>query len=435
MNKPKLLIVSTFDELCGIAGYTRALLTQIDDIFECEVFDLDQYFMRSADPKLVKIADAQIDELCNRLNQFDAVNIQLEHGTLGQQPRDIARRFEKIAHAAPRLSVTFHTVLQGQFREQLASVLGRGWRGASGILPLLASARRDYYLNYRILKAIRNKQQANASAVITHTKRDARNIHYINGIKNVFHHPLVFHRSSEIERIKSRNYNDDFPMLRGLPHGAKIIGLFGFLSPYKGFEVALKALRHLPDDWHIALFGGLHPNEIRKGVKLNAYIETLLKEIRGGETFLDNIAGDNIKIDLSLEKLDNLFTNPQDMAGRVHFVGSLSDQQFANATMMCDCAVFPYEEVGQSASGPISIAIEMGVRIIASRTRAFLQLERYFPGRIEFFEIGNHIELAQRILSEPEQNLKIEQAQWTAITNADTYAKANGIGDMNVILK
>ncbi|MBV1706456.1 MAG: hypothetical protein KGQ37_04535 [Hyphomicrobiales bacterium] len=427
MTKPKLLIVSTFDELCGIAGYTRALLPQLDDIFECEVFDLDQYFMRGTDPKLVKIADAQIDALCQRLDQFDAVNIQLEHGTLGHRPRDIARRFEKIAAAAPRLSVTFHTILQDQFREHLASLLKKGWRAAPGILSLLASARREYYLNHRILKAIRDKQQANASAVITHTKRDARNIEYVNGIKNVFHHPLVFHRSSDIEKIKNANYRDDFPMLRGLPQGAKIIGLFGFLSPYKGFEVALKALRHLPDDWHIALFGGLHPNEIRKGVKINAYIATLLKEIRGGETFLGNVAADNIKIDLSLQNMDNLFVNPQDMASRVYFVGSLSDQQFANAMLLCDCTVFPYEEVGQSASGPVSIAIEMGVRIIASRTRAFMQLERYFPGRIEFFEIGNHVELAQRILSEPKHEGKFAPPQWTAATNADIYARANGL--------
>jgi hypothetical protein len=34
---------------------------------------------------------------------------------------------------------------------------------------------------------------------------------------------------------------------------------------------------------------------------------------------------------------------------------------------------------------------------LLSRTQGFLQLGRYFPDRLEYFDIGNHLELASRL--------------------------------------
>jgi len=95
--KPSLAVVSTFDELCGIAGYTRALVRQLEPHFALEVFDLDQFFMRSTNSGVRKKADAMIEEFCRRLKTFDSVNIQLEHGTLGAKRSDIIKRFNMIA--------------------------------------------------------------------------------------------------------------------------------------------------------------------------------------------------------------------------------------------------------------------------------------------------------------------------------------------------
>jgi hypothetical protein len=71
------------------------------------------------------------------------------------------------------------------------------------------------------------------------------------------------------------------------------------------------------------------------------------------------------------------------------------------AMALCDTVVLPYLEVGQSSSGPIAIALEMGCRVIASRTHTFLQYARYHPGRIEFFDIGNYAELADLLRADP----------------------------------
>src|SRR6266852_2289895 len=110
-RRESLAIVSTGSRLCGIAAYTAALQRQLGDAFDITVFDLDQYLLRSSHRRVRKLADRHIKEICDAIRAFDVVNLQLEHGTLGRHGRDIYRRFCWLTAAAPRLSVTFHTLL------------------------------------------------------------------------------------------------------------------------------------------------------------------------------------------------------------------------------------------------------------------------------------------------------------------------------------
>jgi hypothetical protein len=110
-RRESLAIVSTRSKLCGIAAYTTALRRQLGDAFDITVFDLDQYLMRNGHRRVRKLADRRIKEICRALRRFDAVNLQLEYGTLGRNGKDIHRRFCWLTDAAPRLSVSFHTLL------------------------------------------------------------------------------------------------------------------------------------------------------------------------------------------------------------------------------------------------------------------------------------------------------------------------------------
>src|SRR5947207_6919542 len=109
-RRETLAIVSTDSTLCGIAAYTAALRRQLNQAFDITVFDLDQYLLRSTHRRVRRLGDRHIKEICRALGVFDAVNLQLEHGTLGRDARDIDRRFGWLVTAAPRLSVTFHTL-------------------------------------------------------------------------------------------------------------------------------------------------------------------------------------------------------------------------------------------------------------------------------------------------------------------------------------
>src|SRR6516162_5111605 len=122
---------------------------------------------------------------------------------------------------------------------------------------------------------------------------------------------------------------------------------------------------------------------------------------------------------------DLLTEHPKDLSDRIHFLGAQRDAEFLSGMAICDAVVFPYLEVGQSSSGPISQALELGCRIIASRTHAFLQFSRYHQNMIEFFDIGNHLELAARILARPQFDAQERCLVFNTATNKSVYLAAN----------
>jgi len=99
-----------------------------------------------------------------------------------------------------------------------------------------------------------------------------------------------------------------------------------------------------------------------------------------------SVPGVSFAVDGSMRDL--LVEHPKDLSRRIHFLGAQSDADFLSGMAVCDAVVFPYLEVGQSSSGPISQSLELGCRVIASRTHTFLQFAKYHPETIEFFDIS-----------------------------------------------
>jgi len=87
----------------------------------------------------------------------------------------------------------------------------------------------------------------------------------------------------------------------------------------------------------------------------------------------------------------------ENVTERVHFCGAPGSDEFNELLAACDAVVLAYAEVGQTSSGPAALALDMQVPLICSRTKCFRELDRFEPGILSFFEIGNHVELAQRI--------------------------------------
>lgn len=426
-HRPRLAIISTYDELCGIAGYTRALEKQIQVDMDVQVFDLDQYLLRSPHRRVQRMADRHIKNIALNLSKFDSVNIQLEYGTLGRTVSQIMRRFRILVRAAPALSVTFHTILD-EVSDLAGRVLHQISRARLGAATLTAlDAFRSSALSAGVYAELRRQQRRKPVRVITHTKRDMRLLRDVHRLSDVDHHPLSFVSAEAAAALRAKASRDAFPIMKQLPPGAKLIGTFGFLSPYKGFETAVEALRYLPEDHHLLIFGGIHPQAIARNLPRDAYIERLLEEGRIGQTVIDTLRGEggttNLTLDASATAL--LARHPQDLHHRVHFMGVLDDAQFMTAMALCDSVVLPYLEVGQSSSGPISMALEMGCRVIASRTRAFLQYARYHPDRIEFFDIGNFAELAQRIAAGPPPAPADRALAYNSATNAALYLRVS----------
>jgi glycosyltransferase involved in cell wall biosynthesis len=423
-KKPKLAVVSTFDDLCGIAGYTRFLLKQIESDFDVEVFDLDQFFMRSTNKRVRKIADQMIRDFCARAKTFDFVNIQLEHGTLGRNWRDIIRRFRWIAEASPALSVTVHTMFPYETLDYSAVARELARLRLPRALAMVASGR-NARMNRAMCRTLRRLSKDKTVNVIVHTRRDMRVMRHVHGLPSVFDHPLSFLNASDAASLRATSTRSTILGLSPLPQSAKLIGVFGFLSEYKGFDVVIRAMHLLPEDYHLLIFGGVHPHEIRQEQKIYPYVRALLNETYVDKSVFDALADKSVSLAIDSTNTALLIDHPKNIGQRIHFLGAQTDEGFAKGMAVCDHVVVPYLEVGQSSSGVLSIALDMGSRIIAARNHAFMQFARYHPNSIEFFEIGNHLELAERILAAPAYPPEGRPNAYNVSTSRAVYVAAN----------
>jgi glycosyltransferase involved in cell wall biosynthesis len=431
-GRKRFALISTYDELCGIAAYTRSLERQLGDVFDVTVFDLDQYLLRSTHGRVRKFGDKHIQDICREIRDYDAVNLQLEHGTLGRNCRDIHRRFSWILRAAPRLSVTFHTVFQCEafnFQEFINEILRFNFSRA---IAMRSTYNREHLLSAGLASRLRRAQRFKPVALIVHTRRDLKHMKYVHGMRNVHDHPLSFLSAAEAQNIRQVASREQFGVLNAVPKDTKLIGVFGFLGRYKGFDTVVRALHHLPKEYHLLIFGGVHPNEIRPHQAIDPVVSSLYDAGYVDTSVAERIRGSSgatapavsVAVDGSMRDL--LIEHPKDLSDRIHFLVAQSDGSFLAGMAICDAVVFPYLEVGQSSSGPISLAVELGCRVIASRTHTFLQFARYHQKLIEFFDIGNHLELAGRILARPQFELGERLPVFNIETNKAIYFAANG---------
>ncbi len=433
-RRETLAIVSTSSKLCGVAAYTAALRRQLDNSFDITVFDLDQYLLRSSHRRVRQLGDRHVKEICRAIRDCDAVNLQLEYGTLGRDGSDIYRRFRWLTNAAPRLSVTFHTLLMPPSFDLISYARALIKVDLKSVFRIQSNFRRTRSLSLGIASQLRRLQRRKPVSAVVHNRRDLHDVRYFYGIDRVFDHPLSYLGPGEVDAICSAASRRRFPMLDRLEPDATLIGVFGFLNEYKGIMTAIQALRRLPDNHHLLVFGGIHPQEIAPRQARHPYLSSLFENAHIDASFYDYLIETGSKgapqlvvnADQGLREL--METHPRDLSSRIHFMGALGEADFLSGMAICDAVVFPYLEVGQSSSGPISQALELGCRIIASRTHTFLEFAEYHKDAVEFFDIGNHLELAGRLLAErqfaPRQGLPAFNAE----TNKAVYLLANSAG-------
>lgn len=389
--KPKILIISSYRRPCGIAQYVEflegPLRAQPD--FDLDIAALPVDLFRANGPYARKAAEQIMAEILEKSRQADVVNIQLEPGLFGLTPFDIWKRLNAIIKASKKIVVTYHTVPpMASSRPQLSL------RG----LKEYIQAQRGNYVFDRFFKAVRSNPGKFRHLV--QTRREAKNF----ALLGIPEHTISAAPLSFISREDRANLsvsdqrawlNESYPL-----EGKIVIGCFGFLSAYKGIETAVKAMRNLPEDYHLLIVGGLHPEGVAKHTVKQPYVQQLLAEIEPTRT-------------------------RKGLTDRVHFCGALNNEDFNRVMAGCDAIVLPYAEVGQTSSGPAALALDMQKPVYCSRTHCFKELEKFQPGLLSFFEIGNHIELAQKLQRrESEMDDRVEARQkYLAAHNVENRAR------------
>lgn len=364
----KLAIISSFNESCGNAAFTKVIRDSIHAYTQqkVEVIGLNLPLLQSSQRKERKLADIYINDLCKKLRTFDAVNIQMEAGLYGSIPSDIVKRVSYLATACPITSVTLHSprlISQDQqsFRLGIKKILKlqliKGLKIlASSLAPAIHIA-----TNRKILKNIIKAR----CKLIVHTLRAREQINNLYRYDNVEVHPL---KMVEARKEVSSTF---LPLIKkglGIEENAIIIGMFGYISLYKGHIEALSALKHLPTNYKLMIFGRQHPQTIRSN-QIDSYINLLVLKISKSSL----------------------------LRGRVFFMGELNEKDFVQAASEVDIVWLPYHENGQDGSGIASICCDVAKRVLASSSFAFDELTKLIPYKNMIrFDIGNYLEMAQK---------------------------------------
>ena len=125
------------------------------------------------------------------------------------------------------------------------------------------------------------------------------------------------------------------------PDGEVWLMMLGFVNEYKGHLLAIKALSHLPKNYRLVIAGGRHPQD----PSALDYWSRLLAMVD--------------------------FCRVRD---RVTFTGFIADErEYAAVLAQADAFLFPYEEVGQSASAALADVMSFSKPIVTSTARSMFE--------------------------------------------------------------
>ena len=366
-------IVSSVAESCGNASFTQVIIDSLNESGNHAIgVALNLNLTQSSDPNLVKMANQHVSEIAEELKGFDAVNLQYEPGLYGPNSTLIYRRLKTLVLANPHCVVTIHSTRlftlakEPLIRQTLKFVVRAQLRQAIGHIGAVKNNRRIAKNNRRVIDLFIKHN----AKLIVHTRSSQLLIRNFWNYKDVYVHPLKFVdfgecKSNRGKWVKSLKLEEEDVLL----------GVFGYISKYKGHETAIEALRFLPTNYKLLVVGRQHPQTIREHQDIDAFLAKILYRIQ--EISLENGA----------------------FKDRIIFINELPDSEFNSLASSVDFAWLPYLEVGQDGSGIASILFELAPRVIASNAKSFEELIALEPGySCDKFDIGNYLELASKTL-------------------------------------
>jgi glycosyltransferase involved in cell wall biosynthesis len=369
----RVLHFTTWKTACGIAGYAGDLITGLNGQGVVNtVRPIDRVAMRTMP---VVEWRHELSELCRQARRYDVVHIQHDFSffTTVACVRDANVNFQttlrRLARQGTATVMTLHTepsfaTLGAPLRQRLGLLLRgrRTWHGWA-----LGRVLRAYPERFRVIVHTRRSR-----AVLIDTGVPAGLIHTMPiGFKPV----RTSHCRLDPAEAKRR---------LGLPPDCVLLSLFGFVASYKGHEVAVRALKALPANYHLAIIGGPHPE--------------------GSEKTLGNVLRLWYKHD----------------PARLRVTGFLEQADLDLYHAATDICLAPYVDNSLSSSAAITWALTSGKPVIASNINAFREINEATPC-LKLVTAGCDMELAWQI-----QQLRADLPQQQhLVKNALCYAREN----------
>lgn len=325
----KIGMISTWDVPCGIAGYTKGLVSGLRGIPDADirVIPIVRELLSSPLAEEFELALAELSKI-----EVDVFHIQHEFSFFGESYFQSCFRFRRVLKRLRRvgkLFVTFHT-LPIRFKvESGDSILVRLKGFLSDCINKFA-----WYFLVRVINSL-------SVTCVAHSANSRRQLR-VAGIaaQNLVVIPLGVDSPKNVVLDKSES-----KIALGYSSSDIVVGLFGFVADYKGPDIAARALLRLPRNYKLAIVGGRHPEN-------------------GVDSAIDEVLAD--------------YVFDPSMAGRIRVTGYVTADQVDAYMAACDLLVSPYRDVNLSSSAAIAWALRSRRPVIATNITAFREIsEKY----------------------------------------------------------
>lgn len=385
-TRMKVIQVSTWNVPCGIASYTKALVEGMSKHgLEWEVLSIDRQQLKYMSRNEIKFYfDSYADKLLS--SHYDIIHIQHEFGFFaGPYSEDLSmsafnRLLKPLARRRKPVFVTFHT------EPNFLMVKSKG------ALSLVKKQRLQYLWKLQIASLFNGKKNLNAIVHTMNSRRQFIDSSFESEKIHVLRHGVTFSpkdTTDATDDVHKVSLKEEL----GFPNNAIILAMFGFVSAYKGFKTAIKALEFLPKEYHLLIIGMPHPE--------------------GRDNTFDNIL---TKLEASKD-----LPNSKNIYSRVKLTGFLAYEELQKYYKIVDINIAPYQgETILSSSGALTWALSSGRPVIASSIPAFVELNDV-SSCLQMVTPDAPGELAYRVKElNSDSNLKTK-----LISNALKYCESN----------
>lgn len=349
----KVLHYSTHNEECGVAKYQEqyiAAMRQVDSSVVHDFFELS--------PNEVRIMNntdlaAAMRTFKQKLQDHDVLHIQHETGLYSDRELSIICETAKALHK--RLVVTVHAA-------PLAYVKPVG-SAKSALLTLkprvfLGTLKAQYSLNKWFKKRYLPLKLADAVLVHnTNTRSQLLDLGFSEEQVIVIDHP--------VQEVSFKLKSDSIAKALDKEADDVIYCTVGWIHDKKGVDEAVKALSYLPENYKLAVIGGIHGQA-------------------GNDKFLN--------------KLCDLI-DARGLKDRVYITGSVESNEEMDAMIReCNMAIYPYDKTyyAQVSSGALNLAIANLLPVVAYPVQTFLEM-RDGGAPIHITQNATYYELARVI--------------------------------------
>ena len=338
----KVLHLSTWKEYCGIATYTEQLVNSLDKLgIESEVYPVNRkelaYFS-------LEEIEAYFLAFCQKAAEFDLIHIQHEHGFFhGSYPFSVSVKvfnliLKSLRKTKKPIFITFHT--EPAYFDSYSED-GVGLKG-----KLLLKTKKYIALFQWRRQVSKFFQRSRYFVAIVHSKKSRLQL-----LKSGFDRKSIQVLTHAFPKRGLQSTAEDTRSSKrklGLSEESIVLSIFGFVSEYKGYKVAIRALSHLPDNFVLAIVGGPHPEAV------------------SSDAALDNV----------FETIESVSEQQPSVAQRVLVTGYVETEQLNEFHKATDICLAPYLPSSISASGALTWALTSGKPVIASNIPAFRELNQ-----------------------------------------------------------